>query len=110
MFLSQQGLFCASLLAVLPISSQGLGDGGIGISGKGFPEVFSWGMFSCRTLLLLSAKLCGQYLPSFHNHLSWKVLALFLSGDVSPLWGIPSSSCCLCKTPANKGLISCLNS
>lgn len=27
MFLSQQGLFCASLLAVLPLSSQGLGEG-----------------------------------------------------------------------------------
>lgn len=58
-FVSQKGLFCASLLACLFPRAVG---GEIDNNGKGFPKVFSWGMFSCRTLPLPSAKLCGQYL------------------------------------------------
>lgn len=53
-------------------------EGKTGIIGVGIPDVFSWGAFCCRTLLLLSAKLCGQYSPSFYNHLLWNVLVLFL--------------------------------
>lgn len=53
-------------------------EGRTGIIGMGIPDVFSWGVFCCSTLLLLSAKLCGQHSPSFHYYLLCKLLVLFL--------------------------------
>lgn len=72
-----RGCSMAACLLSCPALSRAW-EGRTGIIGMGIPDVFSWGVFCCRTLLLLSAKLCGRYSPCFHNYLFWKVLFLFL--------------------------------
>lgn len=57
----------ACLLSFLTLPRTG-GEGR-GVTGKGFPEVLSKSVFFCRALPHLSAKLYGQSLYSFHNHL-----------------------------------------